>query len=75
VVLKRELMIRFESFSTGTPVGTIVARQEASSGMYAFSEGLQATYLFILIYLLWPIVFNLAGRRFKRQTIKGYSKN
>jgi len=68
VVLKRELMISFESFSTGTPVETIIARQTASSGMYAFGEGLEATYLFILIYLLWPIFFNLAGHRFKRRT-------
>ena len=66
VVLKRELMISFESFSTGTPVETIIARQNASSGMYAFGEGLEAIYLFTLIYLLWPIFFNLAGKRFKR---------
>lgn len=68
VVLKRELMISFESFSTGTPVETIIARQNASSGMYAFGEGLEATYLFTLIYLLWPIFFNLAGQCVKRRT-------
>jgi hypothetical protein len=66
VVLKRELLIRFESFSTGTPVGTIVARQNASSGMYAFGEGLETIYLVPLLYLLWPIFFNLVGRRFTR---------
>ncbi|MCX7167957.1 MAG: hypothetical protein NTV11_17025 [Rhodocyclales bacterium] len=62
VVLKRELMIRYESFTTGTPVATIIDRQNASSGMWAFSEGLAVLYLVVLIYLLWPIVFNLAGR-------------
>jgi hypothetical protein len=68
VVLKRELMISFESFSTGTPVTTIIAQQNASSGMWAFGEGLEATYLVALIYLLWPILFNLAGQRFKPRT-------
>jgi hypothetical protein len=67
VVLKRELAIGFESLSTGTPAETIVAQQTASSGMYAFGEGLEAAYLFTLIYLLWPILFDLAGRRLKRR--------
>jgi len=65
VVLKRELMLIFESFSTGTPATTIIARQTASSGMWAFGEGLEETYLVPLMYLLWPLFFNLAGRRFK----------
>jgi len=68
VVLKRELLIRLESSSTGTPVETIIARQNASSGMYAFGEGLEAIYLVTLLYLLWPIFFNLVGQRFKRRT-------
>ena len=66
VVLKRELSIRYESYATGTPVETIVARQEESSGMYAFSEGLEEFFLVILLYLLWPIAFNLAARVFRR---------
>jgi hypothetical protein len=61
MVLKRDLMIRYESFSTGTPVATIIATQNASSGMWAFGEGLEVAYLVALIYLLWPIVFNLAA--------------
>jgi hypothetical protein len=55
VVLKRELLISFESYSTGTAIETIIARQNASSGMYAFGEGLEASYLFIMLYLLWPL--------------------
>jgi hypothetical protein len=66
VALKRELLIRFESFSTGTPVETIIDRQTASSGMYAFGEGLETIFLVTLLYLLWPICVNLVGRRFKR---------
>ena len=68
VVLKRELMISYESFSTGTPAITIIARQSASSGMWAFGEGLEEIYLVVLIYLLWPIFFNLVGQRFKPRT-------
>jgi len=67
VVLKRELLISYESFSTGVPVETIIARQTASSGMYAFGEGLEAMYLITLFYLLWPIFFNLAGQFSKRR--------
>jgi hypothetical protein len=62
MLLKRDLMIRYESFSTGTPVETIVARQNESSGMYAFSEGLTVIYFVVLIYLLLPMLFSLAGR-------------
>jgi len=64
VVVKRGLMISFESFTTGTPVSTIIAQQTASSGMWAAGEGMEAMYLVALIYLLWPIAFNLAGRAF-----------
>lgn len=62
VALKRELMITYTSFATGTPVATIIAEQNASSGMYAFGEALETLYLMVLLYLLWPMAFNLAGR-------------
>jgi hypothetical protein len=62
IVFKRDLMIRYESFSTGTPVQTIIDRQNESSGMWAAAEGMEQFYLVVLIYLLWPILFNLAAR-------------
>src|SRR5262245_6276716 len=65
IVLKRDLMISFESFMTGTPTSTIIAEQLASSGMWAAGEGMEQLYLVPLIYLLWPIFFNLAGHLFK----------
>jgi len=68
VVVKRELMISYESFTTGTPVSTIIAEQNASSGMWAFGEGMEEIYLVVLIYLLWPIFFNLAGNYSKRRS-------
>jgi hypothetical protein len=66
VALKSDLSIRYESYTAGIPVETIVERQNASSGMYAFGEGLEAVYLVPLFYLLWPVLFNLVGRLFKR---------
>ena len=68
MVLKRDLLIRYESFRTGTPVETIIARQNESSGMYAFSEGLEVFYFVVLIYLILPILFNLGGRLLKPRT-------
>jgi hypothetical protein len=64
VVLERELMIALESSRTGTPVADIIARQAASSGMWAAGEGMVELYLLTLFYLLWPVVFNLAGALF-----------
>jgi hypothetical protein len=66
MMVAREAMIQLASIRTGTPVEAIVAIQDVSSGMYAFAEGLQVLYLVPLLYLLWPVVFNLAGRLFRR---------
>ena len=68
VVVKREVMITLESLTTGTPVSAIIAQQTASSGMWAAGEGLEAMYLAALIYLLWPIIFNVAGQPFKSRS-------
>ena len=68
MVLERDLMISYESFSTGTPVETIIARQNESSGMYAFTEGLEVFYFVVLIYLILPILFNLVTPLFKPLT-------
>jgi len=65
IVLKRSLMISYESFTTGTPTTTIVARQSASSGIWAFGEMLEEFYLVVLLYFLWPLLFNLVGRIFR----------
>ena len=62
LVLKRNLMILYESATTGVPTAQIIATQNASSGMWAFSEGLEVMFLVVLLYLIWPIVFNIASR-------------
>jgi hypothetical protein len=74
VAWKRELMIMHEAATTGVSKEQIIALQDASGGMWAFSEGLQVTYLVVLIYLLWPICFNAVSRLSKlRTTSKGAS--
>jgi hypothetical protein len=67
MVLKRDLMIAHQAAVTGTSTAQILAEQNASSGMWAFSEGLQVLYLVVLFYLLWPIAFNVLARLHKPQ--------
>ena len=70
MLLRHGVAIRLESITTGTPVATIIERQEAESGMRSFGEGLEVMYLVVLIYLLWPIVFNLVcGFRNRQATL------
>ena len=61
MVLKRDLMIIYEAATTGISTAQIIDRQNASSGMYAFSEGLEVLFLVVLFYLLWPICFNVVA--------------
>jgi hypothetical protein len=61
IVFKRDLMIIHQSMTTGIPIDKIIEEQSASSGMWAFGEGMEEMYLAVLIYLLWPILFNAAG--------------
>src|SRR6266446_6861860 len=62
MVLKRNLMIMYESATTGISTALILDRQNASSGMWAFAEGIEVMYMVVLFYLLWPIVFNIVAR-------------
>jgi hypothetical protein len=62
MVLKRNLMILYESATTGVSTAQIIATQNASSGMWAFGEGMEVMYLVVLFYLLWPVAFNIVGR-------------
>ena len=68
MVLKRDLMIMYEAATIGTSPAQIINQQNASSGMWAAGEGLEAMYLAALIYLLWPIIFNVAGQPFKSRS-------
>lgn len=62
MVLKRALMIRLEAARTGMSVAQVIDLQNASGGMWAFSEGLEVMFLVVLLYLLRPVLFNVVGR-------------
>jgi hypothetical protein len=62
MVLQRSLTILYQSATTGISTAQIINLQNASSGMWAFSEGMEVMYMVVLLYLIWPIVFNLVGR-------------
>ncbi len=62
MVLKRTLMIHYQAVTSGMSVEQIIDQQNASGGMWAFSEGMEAMFLVVLLYLLRPVVFNLVGR-------------
>lgn len=62
MVLKRNLMIQYESATTGLSTAQILDHQNASSGMWAFAEGNEVMYIMVLLYLIWPIVFNIVAR-------------
>jgi hypothetical protein len=62
MVLKRDLMIKYEAYTTGVSTAQIIDVQNASSGMWAFGEGMEVMYLSVLLYLIWPAVFNIGAR-------------
>ncbi len=61
MVLKRNLMILYESVTTGTSTAQIIASQNASSGMWAFSEGIEVMFIVVLLFLLRPLLFNIVA--------------
>ena len=62
MLLKRYAMIKYQSITTGMSTAQIMAIQDASSGMWAFAEGLEIMFFVIVLYLLRPILFNLVAR-------------
>jgi hypothetical protein len=63
VVVLSYFLILAEAARTGNSIAQIVDVQLASSGMWAFSEGMEECFLMVMIYLLWPLGFNLLARR------------
>ncbi|MGB7731786.1 MAG: hypothetical protein WBL50_27465 [Candidatus Acidiferrum sp.] len=61
MVLKRNLMILYESVTTGTSTAQIIASQNASSGMWAFAEGIEVMFIVVLLFLLRPLLFNIVA--------------
>jgi len=62
MVLTRNLMIIYQSATTGMSAAQIIDIQNASSGMWAFSEGIEVMYIVVLLCLIRPTVFNIASR-------------
>ena len=62
MVLKRNLMIRFQAATTGMSIARVIDQQNASGGMWAFAEGMEVMFLVVVLVLLRPVVFNLVGR-------------
>jgi hypothetical protein len=58
-------MIMYQAATTGVSTAQIIEQQNASSGMWAFSEGNECMYLVVLFYLLWPVGFNALGNLLK----------
>ncbi len=73
MILKSTLMVRYEAFTTGVSVAQIMSIRDASSGMWAFGEGMEVMYLAVLLYLLRPIAFrvvaSMAARRASSRAI------
>jgi hypothetical protein len=62
MVLKRTLIIKYQVATTGVSEAQIIDLQNASSGMWAFAEGMEVMFMVVLFYLLRPIVFDIACR-------------
>jgi hypothetical protein len=62
MVVKRNLVVQYKAAATGVSVAQIIDQQNASSGMWAFSEGLEVLFVVVLMYLIWPLCFNLVGQ-------------
>jgi hypothetical protein len=71
MLLKRMLMIRYEAATTGVSIAQIIDVQNASSGMWAFGEGMEVMYVAVLLYLLRPVVFRMVAFVAARPFSKG----
>jgi hypothetical protein len=62
MVLLRNVIIAYQAAASGMSRAQIIDIQNASSGMWAFGELNEVMYIVVLLYLAWPILFNLVGR-------------
>ena len=62
MVLKHTLMIKYHAATSGVSEAQIIGLQNASSGMWAFTEGMEVMFLVVLLYLLRPMVFRIGHR-------------
>jgi MFS family permease len=67
MLIKREATISFQAAMRGVPRAQIIDEQNASGGMYAFSELNEVMYFFVFLYLVRPICVNVVGSLFRRR--------
>jgi hypothetical protein len=49
------------------PFADVLAERDASSGMWAFGDAVRAAYLFVLLYVFWPIGCNTVAWLIRRR--------
>jgi hypothetical protein len=55
-----------EATRRGVALAVVLAERDASSGMWAFGDGMRAAFLFVLIYALWPASYNAVAGLIRR---------
>lgn len=65
VVAMNQLTLLIEATRRGVDPSVVAAERDASSGMWAFSEMIETMFVFTLLWLLLPLVFNLIARWWK----------
>jgi hypothetical protein len=73
MLIKREATISIQAAMRGVSKAQIIDEQNASGGMYAFSELNEVMYFFVLLYLLRPLCVNVVGSLFKRRALDNSS--
>jgi hypothetical protein len=66
MLAKREATISLQAMLRGVSRAQIIDEQNASSGMWAFSELNEVMYFLVLLYLLRPICVNVVGSVVRR---------
>jgi hypothetical protein len=61
MVVNRELIIQYQAITQGVSTQQVRDIQNASGGMWAFSEGMEIMFIVVLFYILRPILFCIAA--------------
>ena len=69
MVVLRTLIIWYQAVTTGMSTQQIIDLQDASSGMWAFGEGMEVMYFVVLLYLLRPVVFRFVANVVASRTL------
>lgn len=70
MILKHNLMVWYQSMTTGMSTAQILDIQNASSGMWAFSEGNEVMFFSVVLYVLRPFLVRLVARMLLRKKLE-----